>query len=206
MSNEHDDVDGTPEDTTSAAGAADATTSPAADAASGVGSQDVVDAAATAGTADDAVESDGADLDGADLDSADLDSADLDSADLDDADDADSEDENADGELVAVGAAAGSARAAARRSAVRSGVTEKKGRATLARDTDRGEKQANVLQRLGRFLREVVAELRKVIWPHRKQLITYTTVVLVFVVFMTALVFGLDALFARGVLAVFGGG
>jgi preprotein translocase subunit SecE len=54
------------------------------------------------------------------------------------------------------------------------------------------------------FLREVVAELRKVIWPGRRELITYTTVVIVFVAFIVALVAGLDVLFAKGVLAVFG--
>lgn len=57
---------------------------------------------------------------------------------------------------------------------------------------------------LVRFLREVVAELRKVIWPGRRELITYTTVVIVFVAFIVALVAGLDLLFAQGVLAVFG--
>jgi preprotein translocase subunit SecE len=58
--------------------------------------------------------------------------------------------------------------------------------------------------RLGRFLREVIAELGKVIWPTRKELITYTTVVIVFVSIMVALVAGLDILFAKAVLAVFG--
>lgn len=57
---------------------------------------------------------------------------------------------------------------------------------------------------IGRFLREVIAELAKVIWPGRKQLITYTVVVLVFVSFMVALISGLDFLFAQGVIAVFG--
>jgi preprotein translocase subunit SecE len=57
---------------------------------------------------------------------------------------------------------------------------------------------------LTRFLREVVAELRKVIWPTRKQLVTYTIVVLVFVSFMVALVAGLDYVFAQGVLYLFG--
>jgi len=57
---------------------------------------------------------------------------------------------------------------------------------------------------IGRFLREVVAELRKVIWPGRKELITYTTVVIVFVAVMVALVAGLDIAFAQAVLAVFG--
>ena len=58
--------------------------------------------------------------------------------------------------------------------------------------------------RLGRFLREVIAELGKVIWPTRKELITYTTVVIVFVSIMVAMVAGLDVLFAKAVLAVFG--
>jgi preprotein translocase subunit SecE len=58
--------------------------------------------------------------------------------------------------------------------------------------------------RIGRFLREVVAELGKVIWPTRKELITYTSVVIVFVSIMVALVAGLDILFAKVVLLVFG--
>jgi preprotein translocase subunit SecE len=57
-----------------------------------------------------------------------------------------------------------------------------------------------------RFLREVVAELRKVIWPNRKDLISYTVVVLVFVSFMVALVAVLDYVFAKGIFAVFGNG
>ena len=61
-----------------------------------------------------------------------------------------------------------------------------KGRATAVRDGR--PTRVSLLSRLARFLREVVAELRKVIWPTRKQLVTYTIVVLVFVSFMVALV------------------
>jgi preprotein translocase subunit SecE len=46
--------------------------------------------------------------------------------------------------------------------------------------------------------------MRKVLWPSRKELVTYTTVVLVFVVAMVSIVAGLDAGFAKLVLAVFG--
>ena len=63
---------------------------------------------------------------------------------------------------------------------------------------------AGLFGRIMRFLREVVAELRKVIWPTRNQLVTYTIVVLVFVSFMVALVSLLDYLFGRGVLFLFG--
>jgi preprotein translocase SecE subunit len=55
-----------------------------------------------------------------------------------------------------------------------------------------------------RFLREVVSELRKVIYPSRTELITYVTVVLIFVTFMVAFVAGLDYAFTKAVLAVFG--
>jgi preprotein translocase subunit SecE len=52
------------------------------------------------------------------------------------------------------------------------------------------------LKRLALFYRQIVAELRKVVWPTRSQLTTYTTVVIVFVVIMIGLVtvidFGLD--------------
>ncbi|SCL20056.1 preprotein translocase subunit SecE [Micromonospora nigra] len=58
--------------------------------------------------------------------------------------------------------------------------------------------------RIARFVREVVAELRKVIWPTRKELLTYTAVVIVFVAVMLTIVAGLDYAFAKGVLWVFG--
>ena len=60
------------------------------------------------------------------------------------------------------------------------------------------------LRRLSRFVREVIAELSKVIWPTRKELVTYTAVVIVFVSIMVAIVAGMDYGFARAVLAVFG--
>jgi preprotein translocase subunit SecE len=83
------------------------------------------------------------------------------------------------------------------------GATEtKKGRATPKRA--RKEKKPSLLARLVRFIREVWAELRKVIWPTRKQMVTYTTVVLVFVAFMVALVYLLDFAFRKGVFWLFG--
>ncbi len=58
--------------------------------------------------------------------------------------------------------------------------------------------------RLIRFLREVVSELRKVIWPSRRELVVYTAVVLVFVSFMVAFVALLDMGLGRAMLSVFG--
>lgn len=44
----------------------------------------------------------------------------------------------------------------------------------------------------GTFLQQVVSELSKVVWPTRKQMVTYTTVVLVFVVLLVTTVWGFD--------------
>jgi preprotein translocase subunit SecE len=54
------------------------------------------------------------------------------------------------------------------------------------------------------FLRQVIAELRKVIWPTRKELVTYTTVAIVFILVMVGLVSGLDTGFAYLVTKIFG--
>lgn len=56
----------------------------------------------------------------------------------------------------------------------------------------------------GVFYRQSVAELRKVNWPTRREVTTYTSVVLVFVLVMIGIVTGLDLLFGKGVLAIFG--
>ena len=47
------------------------------------------------------------------------------------------------------------------------------------------------------FLKEVRQELRKVDWPSRRELISYTIVVLVTVIVMMSLVFGLDFVFSK---------
>ncbi|MEU0523895.1 preprotein translocase subunit SecE [Streptomyces niveus] len=60
------------------------------------------------------------------------------------------------------------------------------------------------LGRLALFYRQIVAELRKVVWPTRNQLTTYTTVVIVFVVVMIGLVTVMDFGFQRVVKYVFG--
>lgn len=66
------------------------------------------------------------------------------------------------------------------------------------------EDSRNPFVRIWLFLTQVVAELKKVIWPTRREMITYTIVVLVFVIVMTAFISGLDLAFAKGVLWLFG--
>ncbi|MBC3189680.1 preprotein translocase subunit SecE [Pseudonocardia sp. C8] len=90
------------------------------------------------------------------------------------------------------------------RRASRSGSTPAKGRATPTRAAATTQEKVSLFGRLARYLREVVAELRKVIWPNRSQMVKYTIAVLVFVSFMVALVFLLDSAFAEGVALLFG--
>jgi preprotein translocase subunit SecE len=66
------------------------------------------------------------------------------------------------------------------------------------------EKKPNVFARIALFIRQVLAELRKVVTPTRQELIKYTGVVLGFVVVMMALVYGLDLLFVWVTTVVFG--
>ncbi|MFC4628945.1 preprotein translocase subunit SecE [Promicromonospora alba] len=62
----------------------------------------------------------------------------------------------------------------------------------------------NIFARIALFVRQVVAELKKVVSPTRSELMTYTTVVLVFLVVVMFFVVVLD--YAFGMLAgwVFG--
>ncbi len=54
------------------------------------------------------------------------------------------------------------------------------------------------------FLRQVAAELRKVIWPTRNELVTYTAAALVFIIIMSAIVLGLDWGFTKLMFWFFG--
>jgi len=67
-----------------------------------------------------------------------------------------------------------------------------------------GDHRANPLVFVYNYLKQVVAEMRKVIWPNRKQMITYTSVVLAFLAFMVALVGLADFGLTKLVLLVFG--
>lgn len=53
------------------------------------------------------------------------------------------------------------------------------------------------------FVKEVIAELKKVAWPSRKEVVAYSTVVFVSVVVIAAIIFGMDYVFAKGVLFLY---
>ena len=85
-------------------------------------------------------------------------------------------------------------------------MTQTRGDAPAARPSRTAARNSGgPLARLSRFVREVIAELGKVIWPTRKELLTYTSVVIAFVTVMTAIVAVLDYGFGKGILLVLGG-
>ncbi len=106
------------------------------------------------------------------------------------------------------------------------GKRSRRGAAADDGDTSTGAKEAVALEKVGKgkkktkkagkgprgnpiayvinYLREVIGELRKVIWPNRKQMATYTMVVLFFLAFMVTLIGLVDLGVARLVMLVFG--
>ncbi|MDX2376818.1 preprotein translocase subunit SecE [Microbacterium sp. LRZ72] len=77
-------------------------------------------------------------------------------------------------------------------------------REIVASGKSRGEKSPNVFSRIALFVRQVFAELRKVVTPTRQELLKFTAVVLGFVVVMMAIVYGLDFVFSWMASVVFG--
>jgi preprotein translocase subunit SecE len=54
------------------------------------------------------------------------------------------------------------------------------------------------------FLREVRSEMRKVAWPNRKEVSSYTVVVLVTTLVLVAIVWGMDEVIRRAVINTLG--
>ncbi|GAB2829085.1 hypothetical protein GCM10027022_20360 [Alpinimonas psychrophila] len=83
-------------------------------------------------------------------------------------------------------------------------VADEPGEDVVARAKQDSASKRNVFSRIALFLRQVIQELRKVVAPTRKELLSYTGVVLVFVIIMMLLVSGMDWVFGWVVVVVFG--
>ncbi|CAN2219294.1 SecE Preprotein translocase subunit SecE [Candidatus Nanopelagicaceae bacterium] len=66
------------------------------------------------------------------------------------------------------------------------------------------EEKLGIFARVGLYYRQVLSELKKVVWPTRNMLTTYTAVVLVFVAFIIAVVSVIDLVLTKVVFWVFG--
>lgn len=109
-------------------------------------------------------------------------------------------DRTGEGELVGVGAGRSGATAREARRGLDKKDVDKKGRATPKRDGGPVTKRTGPVT----FVRESVAELRKVVYPTGPQLANYFVVVLIFVLFVIAFVSVLDLAFGWVMLRIFG--
>jgi preprotein translocase subunit SecE len=75
----------------------------------------------------------------------------------------------------------------------------------VSKTADAQSKKIGVFGSLARFVRQIIAELRKVVRPTRQELITYASVVLVFVVIVMAFIGVVDVLISWLVNWAFGG-
>lgn len=69
--------------------------------------------------------------------------------------------------------------------------TEKKSKGFFA-------KIKNFFGRIGKFFRDTVSEMKKVVWPSKKQVLNNTVVVLVVVLLAAVIIMVLDAVFHLG--------
>ena len=74
----------------------------------------------------------------------------------------------------------------------------------MTEQTEQVAEKLGLFARVGLFYRQILSELAKVVWPTRKQLSTYTAVVLVFVIFVIAVVSLFDLVINKLVFWVFG--
>ena len=77
---------------------------------------------------------------------------------------------------------------------------------TVARPTPKAAGPATKRERTKprQFVKEVGAELKKVAWPSRQEVVAYSIVVLVSVIVIAAMIFGMDYVFTQAVLELFG--
>ena len=74
----------------------------------------------------------------------------------------------------------------------------------MTESTEHVAEKLGLFSRVGLFYRQIISELSKVVWPTRKQLSTYTAVVMVFVMFVIAVVSIFDLAITKLVFWVFG--
>ena len=69
--------------------------------------------------------------------------------------------------------------------------------------TKSSEDRDGLFARLALFFRQVVAELRKVVWPTRPELIRWSWVVIVFCTIMALIIAAYDVVFTRLAFTLF---
>ncbi len=87
----------------------------------------------------------------------------------------------------------------------RQGQIDAEGTPVLRKETQARPAPRPAKERVGaaEYTRQVRAELRKVAWPTRGEVVNYSIVVFVALIILTGLIFGLDYLFGKAVIFLF---
>jgi preprotein translocase subunit SecE len=87
----------------------------------------------------------------------------------------------------------------------RQGQIDAEGTPVLRKETQTRPAPRAPKERVGaaEYTRQVRAELRKVAWPTRAEVVNYSIVVFVALVLLTGLIFGLDYVFGKAVIFLF---
>src|SRR5690606_28965993 len=78
-------------------------------------------------------------------------------------------------------------------------TTAQRRAASTAAKAQAPTERKSFFRRVGEYLHEVRQELRKVTWPNREQMITFTTITLITTTVLTLVIFGFDILAKEGV-------
>ena len=68
------------------------------------------------------------------------------------------------------------------------------------------KKKTNIFQRIIRYIRDIIGEMKRVVWPSRKQTVNNTIIVTVFMIIMAVVIGAFDAGLSALVKLVFGSG
>lgn len=68
-----------------------------------------------------------------------------------------------------------------------------------AKPTHKKSRKGPSFAAAGRFFRDVVSELKKVSWPSRKEFVSYTMAVVIFVAIAGIVIFAMDSIIGTGV-------
>ena len=67
-----------------------------------------------------------------------------------------------------------------------------------------GNSKGNIFKRFGKGVKDVIGELKKVVWPTKKQLVNNTVIVIAALIIIGLVIFGLDSLFTSLIKLVLG--
>lgn len=66
------------------------------------------------------------------------------------------------------------------------------------KDVKKKKDKPAIFTRIGKYFHEVWGEVKKLAWPSRKELISYTLTVLAFIVVFAIILYACDLIFAEG--------